>query len=309
LIQSDISMTEPVGRLPDGSTYLRYVPALPLDARWRMPDDTDGLRARWLILRTALAEAGRLDAAVRGLVDHWASRGLLVRPIATGGRSHVAVLLELGIDAAVAASAEVSTDLTKWPTEAGRRQAADLLAKLLKQGVDITLAEMMQVHGWLCPTLRPEAAPGLIQDPEVYKNSRGKFRRHQVLVIDGAGLRKESAPIDRVVPLLAEAIRANAAARAAGVPSIVRAAWVLHVLGVIHPFYDGNGRMARTLASAVMVRAGGFPLMLPPVAHANYLRVVALARTGEPGPLIQLIADAQTLVLQEAVDFLSRGGS
>ncbi|HYE62293.1 MAG TPA: Fic family protein [Phycisphaerales bacterium] len=300
-------MTDPVGRLPDGSEYLRYIPPLPLDARWQLPEDTGGLRAAWLALRTALSEAGRLDAAMRTLVEHWASRGLLVRPIQVSGRSHIAMMLEIGIDAAVAASAEVSTDLSKWPTEAGRRQSADLLVGVIKQGVDIAPAEVAQLHALLCPTLRPPAVPGMVQDPEVLRDSRGKWRRHMVLVIDGEGVRKDTAPVDRVLPSIAEAIRANAAARAAGVPALVRAAWVLHALGVIHPFYDGNGRLARTLASAVMIRAGGFPLMLPPTAHPTYLHCVSTARKGDPAPLVQLFANAQRLVVRDAVEFLSRG--
>ena len=45
-----------------------------------------------------------------------------------------------------------------------------------------------------------------------------------------------------------------------GVPPEVEAAWLHHRFAQIHPFQDGNGRIARALATLVLVKAGWFPL-------------------------------------------------
>ncbi|MDR1166288.1 MAG: Fic family protein, partial [Deltaproteobacteria bacterium] len=45
----------------------------------------------------------------------------------------------------------------------------------------------------------------------------------------------------------------------AGVPVDVEAAWLHHRFILIHPFQDGNGRMARALMSMEYIRAGFFP--------------------------------------------------
>jgi hypothetical protein len=42
----------------------------------------------------------------------------------------------------------------------------------------------------------------------------------------------------------------------------VRAAWLHHAFTQIHPFQDGNGRVARALASIDFIKAGLFPLLV-----------------------------------------------
>ena len=46
------------------------------------------------------------------------------------------------------------------------------------------------------------------------------------------------------------------------VPPEVEAAWLHHRFTQIHPFQDGNGRVARALASLVFIRAGWFPFVV-----------------------------------------------
>lgn len=66
---------------------------------------------------------------------------------------------------------------------------------------------------------------------------------------------------------------------AAGVCPEVEATWLHHRFAQIHPFEDGNGRVARALAAAVFLRGG-------------YLR-----------PLVDLLADIQLADLAEALAF------
>jgi Fic family protein len=42
----------------------------------------------------------------------------------------------------------------------------------------------------------------------------------------------------------------------------VQAAWLHHRFTQIHPFADGNGQVARAIASLVFIEAGWFPLIL-----------------------------------------------
>ncbi|MCK6524703.1 Fic family protein, partial [Myxococcota bacterium] len=71
---------------------------------------------------------------------------------------------------------------------------------------------------------------------------------------------------------------------------IVRAAWLHHGLSCVHPFADGNGRLARTLASAPLVAAG-----LPPLEVADedregrYLPALRAADAGDLGPFVGFI--------------------
>jgi Fic family protein len=51
----------------------------------------------------------------------------------------------------------------------------------------------------------------------------------------------------------------------------------------IHPFYDGNGRMARLLANVPVLRAGWPPLVVPLERRIEYLRSIAAYQLSIPG--------------------------
>lgn len=83
-----------------------------------------------------------------------------------------------------------------------------------------------------------------------------------------------------------------------GVSPEVEAAWLHHRFTQIHPFQDGNGRVARALASLILIRAGWFPLVISrngdlEEARVGYLQALETADTGNLQLLIDLIARSQ----------------
>jgi Fic family protein len=78
-----------------------------------------------------------------------------------------------------------------------------------------------------------------------------------------------------------------------GVAPEVEAAWLHHRFTQIHPFQDGNGRVARLLATLVFVRAGWFPLALTRDERGEYISALEQADAGDLKPLISLFAHAQ----------------
>ena len=65
-----------------------------------------------------------------------------------------------------------------------------------------------------------------------------------------------------------------------GVAPEVEAAWLHHRFTQIHPFQDGNGRVARALATLVMIRAGWFPLVVTDAGRADYIEALEIADGG-----------------------------
>ncbi|HEV7661682.1 MAG TPA: Fic family protein [Allosphingosinicella sp.] len=86
----------------------------------------------------------------------------------------------------------------------------------------------------------------------------------------------------------------------AGVPSEVQAAWLHHRFTQIHPFQDGNGRVARAIASLVLVKDGLFPLVVTRDDKASYLDALEMADEGNLKPLVDLIAKLQITQFRKA---------
>jgi len=94
----------------------------------------------------------------------------------------------------------------------------------------------------------------------------------------------------------------NRLAEGGGHPLIL-SAWVHHAFTTIHPFQDGNGRVARLLASLILVKAGFFPLtVLREEAKAKYIEALEKADNGVPQPFVSYLGESQKRNIQTAMN-------
>jgi Fic family protein len=90
-----------------------------------------------------------------------------------------------------------------------------------------------------------------------------------------------------------------------GIAPEVEAAWLHHRFTQIHPFEDGNGRVARALATLVLLRAELFPFVVDRDQQGEYIDALEKADHGDLGLLVKMIARQQQEALLAALD-LSR---
>ena len=73
-----------------------------------------------------------------------------------------------------------------------------------------------------------------------------------------------------------------------------RAVFVHFLIAEVHPFADGNGRMARTAMNAELAAAGEARIIIPTVFRDNYISALkALSLNGRPAALIRVLDYAQ----------------
>ena len=70
-------------------------------------------------------------------------------------------------------------------------------------------------------------------------------------------------------------------------------AWLHHRFTQIHPFQDGNGRVARAIASLVFLKEGWFPLVIRDSERDEYITALEKADNGDLSPLVQLFTKRQ----------------
>ena len=107
-------------------------------------------------------------------------------------------------------------------------------------------------------------------------------------------------PPEQVASEMDRLVEGHAAHMHNGVSAEVQAAWLHHRFTQIHPFQDGNGRVARALASLVLVQAGLFPLVVTRDDKVGYLDALEAADIGNLKPLVNLIAKLQRAQFRKA---------
>lgn len=78
-------------------------------------------------------------------------------------------------------------------------------------------------------------------------------------------------------------------------------AWLHHAFTVIHPFLDGNGRVARALASLVLLKANLLPFTVHRNMRTAYIQALEQADQGNHAPLIEFF---ESCLYRKAVDLL-----
>jgi len=89
--------------------------------------------------------------------------------------------------------------------------------------------------------------------------------------------------------------------QAAGVSADVDAAWLHHRFTLIHPFVDGNGRVARCLATLVLLKANWLPLVITRRDRNAYISALRTADNGDLKPLVEFIGSLQRRAIREAL--------
>jgi len=73
-----------------------------------------------------------------------------------------------------------------------------------------------------------------------------------------------------------------------------RAAYIMFLISEVHPFWDGNGRMARVMMNAELVNQGQTRIIVPTVFRDDYLGVLRkLTRQQDPAAYVRLLQRAQ----------------
>jgi len=84
---------------------------------------------------------------------------------------------------------------------------------------------------------------------------------------------------------------------------LVKAAFLHHAFTQIHPFQDGNGRIARLLASLVLIKAGLFPLSIDRDDRDKYIDALESADKQIYQPLIDIFANNQITSIEQALNW------
>lgn len=130
---------------------------------------------------------------------------------------------------------------------------------------------------------------------------RGDWRRQPTKIdrLDGAVF--QCCPPEHLATEIDQLVLLHEEHRAEGVAPEVEAAWLHHRFAQIHPFQDGNGRVARSLATLVMLQDGYFPLVVRRGDRTEYLEALYSADGGDLSALVGLFARLEKKAFVDAL--------
>jgi prophage maintenance system killer protein len=82
---------------------------------------------------------------------------------------------------------------------------------------------------------------------------------------------------------------------------IIVGAWLHHRFTQIHPYQDGNGRVARALTTFVLLRAGLLPLVVDRDLRVGYISALERADQNDLAPLAGIFARLERTVILQAL--------
>lgn len=90
---------------------------------------------------------------------------------------------------------------------------------------------------------------------------------------------------------------------------VLVSAWLHHRFAQIHPFQDGNGRVARALVALLLMKANLRPIVIDRDMRSAYLDALEKADAGDLSALADLFAEQERRLIIEALSLEVEGGA
>ncbi|GIE76192.1 hypothetical protein Aph02nite_21420 [Actinoplanes philippinensis] len=174
--------------------------------------------------------------------------------------------------------------------------ALDYLAEACRGGVDLSLHFIRELHVLITRhqmTYEAQDQFGRIVHKAL---SHGSWKTHKNQAVTAEGDIVEFAPPEHVQSAMEMLLVEYG--KSSSTHPIIRAAWLHHQFTSIHPFSDGNGRVARALTLLVLLQARYAPLVVDRRQRVDYIATLENASAGDLRPLVRLFARLEGIALR-----------
>ena len=178
----------------------------------------------------------------------------------------------------------------------GHRQALDYLEGVVQDGETLTLTGIREMHKLLLG--EPYQADAQAPDGQRVRRTitPGEFKTQPNHVVTATGETHYYARPEEVASMMQDLVDDDRGASEQH--PVVFAADVHHRFAAIHPFDDGNGRMARLLMNLVLMRAGYPPAVIRQENRPAYYGALAAADGGDLAPFVRFVAEELSATLE-----------
>lgn len=278
---------------------MKYTPIKDLPTQIKITElhstELKSLSSLWIEKKAELVNSGEYQEFIKKMQREWAIETGIIERLYTWDRGVTEVLIEQGVDSSIINN---SGGLG--------REEAENIAKLIKDQENIVESLFSFVKGEKVFsehyirsmhtqfTAHQKYTEAVTADGAVTKIHllKGKYKEQPNNPRRPDGEIHEYCPPEFVTDEMEKLVRIYLESEDSTPPEIM-SAWVHHRFTQIHPFQDGNGRIARAIASLVFLRKGLFPLVIRESDRKSYIGALEQADDGELQPLVKLFSKRQ----------------
>ncbi|MBF0182760.1 MAG: Fic family protein [Magnetococcales bacterium] len=266
--------------------------------------ELDALANVWRERKEELEESGEYKAFITKLQREWAIETGIIERLYTWDRGVTEVLIEQGIEASLIAHRSGIT-LGQATTVAyiinDQRNIIEGLFSFIKGEQPLSQHYIRQLHAEFTAhqdTIEVQTADGRIQTIALRK---GEYKKLPNNPMRQDGTSHIYCPPEHVAQEMENLLAWYQQREQVGEKPEVLSAFLHHRFTQIHPFQDGNGRVARTLASLVFLKNGLFPLVIRDAERKEYISALEEADAGRLQALCNLFARNQKKSILSAI--------
>lgn len=276
---------------------------LPEDWQYLAVDELSSLAEIWKEQRERLQGSESLRQFNTRLQRQWALETGIIEGLYTIDRGVTQLLIERGIESSL-----IPHGSTNKPVEAilpiikDQESVIEGLFDFVGQSRLLSTSYIKELHQALTTHQETVEAIDQFGTRMTTRLRRGAWKENPNNPTISNGTVHQYCPPEHVASEMDRLIEMHRTHAGMEVPPEVEAAWLHHRFTQIHPFQDGNGRVARALASLVFLRAGWFPLVIISDQHRDeYIQSLEGADHGDLESLVRLFSRLQKQAFIEAL--------
>lgn len=275
---------------------------LPRDHETLAFDSLEKLAAIWVEQQDALKRSEAVERFNTALKRSWAIETGILEGLYSLDRGVTELLIERGIESTlIPHDASNRSPIELVAILKDQEEALDWVFEFVRNQRPLSTSWLKELHALLTRHQTHVDAVDQFGNLQEVELLRGQFKQLPNNPRRRDGSMHYYCPPEHVDAEMDRLVAMHLAHVACAVPPEVESAWLHHRFTQIHPFQDGNGRVARALASLVLLRSRWFPLVIDRNQRDIYITALERADSGELESLVNLFADVQKKAFLKAL--------
>ena len=249
------------------------------------------LSSVWIEQRAKLGESLPISEFTERLKREWAIETGLIEQLYTLDRGITELMIEQGVNAALIPHRSTQEPELAAAMIGDQQDAIESVFAFVNGSRDLSTGYIKELHSLF--TRHQKNAEG--RDPlgrnVVVPLVRGEYKQQPNNPTRPDGTLHSYCPPEHVAAEMDNLIALHSSHDS--VAPEVESAWLHHRFAQIHPFQDGNGRIARALATLIFVKANWLPLVVRDADRASYIDALEQADDGDLRSLVALFSRLQ----------------